>query len=68
VDKKFIKIGLSLSTYLNIDVVGIDIIIDKSGQIYILEINVDPGIRLHMEPTYGPHYNVCDEILDYFFN
>lgn len=64
------KIAIAIACFMNMDVVGIDIITEDIGgkNFSIIELNAYPGLLLHIYPTYGKPRMVADEIVKHFFN
>jgi len=61
-DKKYINIAIKAAQHLRLDFCGVDLIIDKNGDPYILEINRMPQFR-GFEKSTG--VNVAKNILNY---
>lgn len=68
-----VEIAIKAANVIGLDIAGIDICssdikksINETGGV-ILEVNAAPGIRMHLNPTYGKERNVAADILDYLF-
>ena len=69
-----IKLAEKISKTINLQICGIDILIKNlkkpaiSNNVTIIEINSDPGLRLHDWPNHGKPQNVAQKILKSIFN
>lgn len=73
IHRSFLKLAEDVSRWVNLEIMGMDILIKdlnkpaRQGNCAVLELNSDPGIRLHDLPNQGEAQHVAEKILDYFF-
>lgn len=73
VHPSFLELSERLSRLVNLEVVGIDFMVKNlkkpatAKNCAVLELNSDPGIRLHDLPNKGRPQQVTEKILHYFF-
>lgn len=69
----FLKMAQDISRWVNLEIMGMDILIKNlkqpavEGNCAVLELNSDPGIRLHDLPNKGQSQQVAEKILQHFF-
>lgn len=69
----FIKIAVKTAKVVNLALTGIDILAKNinlpagKNNCAIIEVNSDPGLRLHDWPNYGRPQSVTEKILKYIF-
>ena len=69
----FLKLAQDISRWVNLEIMGMDILIKdlhkpaERANCAVLELNSDPGIRLHDLPNKGQPQQVTEKILHYFF-
>lgn len=55
-------------SYAGIDIIADDHFSSASEQnVHVLEINWNPMIRMHHDPTYGKARNICGDVIDHLF-
>lgn len=61
--------AIGVAKYMNMDVMGMDIITEdvKGNNFNIIEVNAYPGLLLHIYPSYGKPRMVADEIIKSLF-
>jgi len=59
------KIALEISKIAELDIIGVDTLPSKDGQVYLIEWNSVPGFRGAEEAT---QLNIAGEIIRYYFN
>jgi len=73
IHQSFITLSKKISYLVKLKVVGIDFIIKdlkkpaNNKNSTVLELNSDPGIRLHDIPNKGISQNIAEKIVKYFF-
>lgn len=48
--------------------VGVDLMVEESGRVWVIEVNSNPGISDAVFPCYGKPVDVPNALLDYVFN
>ena len=61
--KEQVELAVKGAQALNLDIAGIDMMIDKKGNHYILEVNRSPQYRIFMEKT---GINLPEKIIEFF--
>ena len=67
------KLAETAAKLVGLDLAGVDIIAQDiakdpiSGEVYVIEINASPGLRMHLAPSKGEPKNVAEPIIKYMF-
>lgn len=58
-DPLLIALSLRIANILDLHFAAVDYLIDAQGQVYILEVNTNPGLKWFHAPTSGPPVDVA---------
>ncbi|NCU40584.1 hypothetical protein EOL73_02390 [Candidatus Saccharibacteria bacterium] len=65
IPEQMIDIAISIAKKLKMGVCGVDFIWDGNDNLWVIEINANPGIDMHDDPKFGVPRGVITALVDY---